>query len=238
MTVGDRIREFREAKNLTQEALGTLCGTTKQTIFKYENGVITNIPLDRIERIADAVGVSAARLLGWEYDEKSTAEKNLAIMESYSEYQTSGRSDACEAMLRTFGSEYSIDLTRNIGDKTALLYYHAFGEEHLCFTVSNLMTLIEKMPADEAERIYMLVLAYTKADERTRQMVGLALDQFVPDKLRDRVASLVPYHNSAPMPEDMPDAETIALARQILEDKRAKEASVASSGEDGNRKMA
>ena len=66
MNIGARIKSAREAKGLTQEELGILCGTTKQTIFKYENGIVTNIPLDRLEKIADAVGVTPAYLMGWE----------------------------------------------------------------------------------------------------------------------------------------------------------------------------
>lgn len=66
--VGERIREAREAKDMSQEELGKACGTTKQTIYKYESGVVTNIPLDRIEKIADVLGVSAAYLVGWNED--------------------------------------------------------------------------------------------------------------------------------------------------------------------------
>lgn len=50
---------------MTQEELGKACNTTKQTIFKYENGVVTNIPLDRLERMADILNVTPAYLMGW-----------------------------------------------------------------------------------------------------------------------------------------------------------------------------
>lgn len=77
MTIGDRIRAERERMGLTQEELGAKCGTTKQSIHKYESGTVTNIPLDRVERIACALEISPARLLGWDevsYDTlKSTA---------------------------------------------------------------------------------------------------------------------------------------------------------------------
>lgn len=65
MSIGERIKNAREAKDMTQEQLGDLCHTTKQTIFKYETGIITNIPLPRIELIASALDVSAAYLMGW-----------------------------------------------------------------------------------------------------------------------------------------------------------------------------
>lgn len=75
MTIGERIKAARESANLTQEELGSKCGTTKQTIYKYEIGKVTNIPLDRLEKIAEAVGVSAAYLMGWN-DEQGNAQLN------------------------------------------------------------------------------------------------------------------------------------------------------------------
>ena len=66
MTIGEKIKMAREAKGLTQEQLGALCGTTKQTIFKYENGIITNIPLDRLEKMAEVLSITPMSLMGWE----------------------------------------------------------------------------------------------------------------------------------------------------------------------------
>ena len=65
MTLGDRIKSARETLKLTQEELGELCGTTKQTIFKYETGVVTNIPLDRLELLSEHLGVTPGYLTGW-----------------------------------------------------------------------------------------------------------------------------------------------------------------------------
>lgn len=65
MSIGEKIRTAREQKGLTQEELGLRCGTSKQTIFKYENGIITNIPLDRLERIAEVLEVDPVYLTGW-----------------------------------------------------------------------------------------------------------------------------------------------------------------------------
>lgn len=77
LTIGPRIKAFRECANLTQEELGRACGTTKQTIYKYEAGTVTNIPLDRLELIAKALHVSRATLVGWEQPhEAQTGRKN------------------------------------------------------------------------------------------------------------------------------------------------------------------
>lgn len=66
MNLGEKIRVSREKTGLTMEELGKKCGTTKQTIYKYETGKVTNIPLDRLMKIADAVDVSASYLMGRE----------------------------------------------------------------------------------------------------------------------------------------------------------------------------
>lgn len=66
MTIGERIRTLRMAEGLTQEDLGRLCGTTKQTIYKYECGIVTNIPSDRLDRLAEALHSTPAVLMGWE----------------------------------------------------------------------------------------------------------------------------------------------------------------------------
>lgn len=66
MNVGTRIAELRAKRGISQTELGELLGTTKQTIYKYETGVVTNIPLDKLERIADVLEVSPSYLMGWE----------------------------------------------------------------------------------------------------------------------------------------------------------------------------
>ena len=87
MNIGSRIKSAREAKQMTQEELGRACGTTKQTIFKYENGIITNIPLDRLETIASVLDTSPANLMGWESNAGSILEElpsnMLPFRESY-----------------------------------------------------------------------------------------------------------------------------------------------------------
>ena len=64
-STGSKIKELREKKGLTQEELGKLVGTTKQTIFKYETGKIENIPYSRIKEIADIFEVDPNDILGW-----------------------------------------------------------------------------------------------------------------------------------------------------------------------------
>ncbi|MEY8365391.1 helix-turn-helix transcriptional regulator [Anaerovoracaceae bacterium 41-7] len=64
--IGDRIKTLREQRSLSQDALANFLGTTKQTIYKYERGIITNIPSDKIELLADALHTTPEWIMGWE----------------------------------------------------------------------------------------------------------------------------------------------------------------------------
>ena len=75
MTKGERIKLLREKANMTQEELAKLLNTTKQTIYKYEQSVVTNIPSDRVERIAEVLNSTPAYIMGWESDKPETSKK-------------------------------------------------------------------------------------------------------------------------------------------------------------------
>ena len=77
MTIGQRIRIARERRNMTLDEVARLCNTTKQTIFKYENEIVTNIPYDKIVLLATALDVSPSYLFGW--DEKKDSPSELAL---------------------------------------------------------------------------------------------------------------------------------------------------------------
>lgn len=66
MPIGERIKSCREKANLTQGELAKRLTTTKQTIYKYENNIVTNIPSDKIEKMAELFNVTPAYLMGWE----------------------------------------------------------------------------------------------------------------------------------------------------------------------------
>lgn len=65
---GSRLKEIRKAKRMTLEELADAIGTSKQTIHRYENGIISNIPHEKIEGLAEALGCSPAELMGWDED--------------------------------------------------------------------------------------------------------------------------------------------------------------------------
>lgn len=77
MSLGSRIKAAREKKNMTLEEVAKRCNTTKQTIYKYENEVVTNVPYDRILLLSEALSVSPSHLFGWEEQKSSPSELRL-----------------------------------------------------------------------------------------------------------------------------------------------------------------
>lgn len=77
MSVGLRIKLAREQRNMTLEEVAKLCETTKQTIYKYENEIVTNIPYDKIVLLSKALDVSPSYLFGWEEKKSSPSESEL-----------------------------------------------------------------------------------------------------------------------------------------------------------------
>ena len=65
MTFGQRLRAERKSRKLSQEELAKVLDTTKQAIYKYETGVVQNIPFDKLAKLADYFGVTSAYLMGW-----------------------------------------------------------------------------------------------------------------------------------------------------------------------------
>lgn len=64
--VGSRIKSLREERDMSQTDLANKIGVSKQTLFKYENGVVQNIPTKYIEKIANLFDVSPGYIMGWQ----------------------------------------------------------------------------------------------------------------------------------------------------------------------------
>lgn len=65
MGLKENIKSRRLERNLTLEDVARFIGVSKQTVQKYESGVISNIPSDTVELIAECLGAAPADLMGW-----------------------------------------------------------------------------------------------------------------------------------------------------------------------------
>lgn len=66
MTKGNRIKIRREELGIGQTELAKKVGISKQSLYKYEKDIITNIPSDVIERLSRVLHTTPAFLMGWE----------------------------------------------------------------------------------------------------------------------------------------------------------------------------
>ena len=66
MSKGSQIRKRREELGISQTDLAAQCGISKQTLYKYENDIVTNIPSDKIETIASKLHVTPDYIMEWE----------------------------------------------------------------------------------------------------------------------------------------------------------------------------
>lgn len=79
MTVGERIKELRTQLGLSQVEFAEKINVSKQTLYKYENNIITNIPSDKIEEAAKVGHVSPSYLMGWDEKDGLTEKDNKDI---------------------------------------------------------------------------------------------------------------------------------------------------------------
>ena len=79
MSKAERIKRLRKEKGITQAELADRLSTTKQTISKYEKGIVTNIPSDRVEALARILETTPEYILGW--DKEKTEKNNDVIAE-------------------------------------------------------------------------------------------------------------------------------------------------------------
>ena len=64
-SIGARLKTLRLDRGLTQDEVGQRVLVSKQTLYKYENDIVTNIPADKIEMLAEVYGVTPAYIMGW-----------------------------------------------------------------------------------------------------------------------------------------------------------------------------
>ena len=79
---GDRLKELRKERNLTQEEISEICQVAKQTISNWENN-ITQPPFEIVKRLAQYFGVTIDYLLNFTQDDADKIEKlKIALKEA------------------------------------------------------------------------------------------------------------------------------------------------------------
>jgi transcriptional regulator with XRE-family HTH domain len=63
MELGQKIKQARIQKGLTQEELGNIVGLQKSAIAKYENGRVVNIKRSTLQKLAKALDLRGSDLI-------------------------------------------------------------------------------------------------------------------------------------------------------------------------------
>ena len=110
MTTGERIRQLRIGKNMTQEMLGEKIGVKKAAIYKYENGLVVNLKRDIIEKLANVLEVSPSYLMG--LDDLSHVDQGFRPLPTMRKIPRVGRIACGEPIL----AEENIETYDNVPD--------------------------------------------------------------------------------------------------------------------------
>lgn len=65
MTTGERIRYYRKLNDMSMVELAHRIGVQHSAIYKYEKGIVTNIPKENIEKIAAVFDIPPYELVDW-----------------------------------------------------------------------------------------------------------------------------------------------------------------------------
>lgn len=79
MEIGQKIKEARLRKGLTQEGLGKIVGLQKSAIAKYENGRVVNIKRSTLQKLALALDLRGSDLI-IEHNPKEAATLHAKVL--------------------------------------------------------------------------------------------------------------------------------------------------------------
>lgn len=77
--LSNKLRTLRKIRGLTLEEVAERIGTSKQTVQRYENGVIANVPSDKVEALADILNTTPAALMGWQAKEAKEVKRLVPL---------------------------------------------------------------------------------------------------------------------------------------------------------------
>jgi transcriptional regulator with XRE-family HTH domain len=73
--MGQKIKERRVALEMTLMDLGAKVGVGASTVRKWETGYIKDMRSDKVQKVADALGVTPAYLMGWDESQSVKVDK-------------------------------------------------------------------------------------------------------------------------------------------------------------------
>lgn len=109
---GKRIRELRTKLNMTLDDVAKHLGVGRQAVYKYEQGTVTNIPLENLEKMASLFRTTPGYLAGWTDSSNPPPMMNLTLFGENTSPQQSPTDDLSSSEERLL-----ITLFRNADDR-------------------------------------------------------------------------------------------------------------------------
>ena len=92
MGLKENIKNRRLELNLTLDDVSKKLSISKPTLQRYESGVISNIPSDKIEKLAEILETTPAYLMGWDTETlPSLTEAKKSLLEKYDSLDNLGK---------------------------------------------------------------------------------------------------------------------------------------------------
>lgn len=77
MTFAERLHDLRLQNGMSMNDIAEYIGVQRATVYKYEHGFITNIPPDKVHKLANLFGVTRPYMMGWTDDPNENPSRNL-----------------------------------------------------------------------------------------------------------------------------------------------------------------
>lgn len=127
-----RIKNRRSELMLSYQDLADKTGLNKSTLQRYETGTIKNMPLDKLEVLANALEISPAYLMGWQDTESANNTKHSnsilekKLLSDFNKLNDIGKNKACERVYElTLIQQYSNSIETKAAHND---YLHEEGE--------------------------------------------------------------------------------------------------------------
>lgn len=78
----NRIKKRRLELDMSYQDLSDKTGISKSTLQRYETGFIKNLGIDKLEMLANALGVSPAYLMGWKEKQPTELDETEIITQA------------------------------------------------------------------------------------------------------------------------------------------------------------
>lgn len=203
-SMAKKIKQLREANNMTLEQVGDIVGVGKSTVRKWETGLIANMRRDKIAKLAEALHTTPAYLMGWEENKGSDGEG--ALSENTDPYKA--KLDECYNMLNNYGKR---EACQRVSELTEISRYTVDDEDYM------------QMPqiVDSEENLEVESKQAPKISEEERQK---QLAQFLKDRREGKIrfTSYAAYGGDGVKVKRTTKEESEALAEAVRKIKEAR----------------